>query len=62
MKEQEVKKFIRENKTILPLSFHENLIFSDEKNVLSFEKNTVTEKQDDDSYSVIRFYKTISRF
>ena len=60
MKIEEIKKFVAENKEILPLSFND-LVYKANGEIIKSGKTTNSEKYKDSSYSVFKLYKPISR-
>ena len=60
MKKKLVIEKIEKSKYLLPLSFYELLYKKNEKNI-DFKKIIHSEKYNDKSYEIFKFYKPISR-
>lgn len=62
MKGEEIKKYIKENKEKLPLSYHHELNYKKIPDNETKKKIVVSEKYNDKDYSILPFYKRITRF
>lgn len=61
MTQKEIKKYIKENRDQLPLSY-EQVIFREKNNSTSLTKMTRSSKYKDENYTIAPFFKNITRF